>query len=186
MRAQPPAPSRYVLSQGDDRIPQDSQYFFGKAFPSCPLSPLLPPPPAPSPLLPRGPRAHSLPPASLRVDGGYDYIWGPEPPRRRPAWAALCPNLQTGERAAGPRWGLAGAEALTSARCAPSSGRRRPAMRVASPAARVTGARGSGTGGRCASPPLSRWAPARSAPSPPHPDPPHPGVPSSLRPGTQA
>lgn len=170
MRAEPPAPSRYVLSQGDDRIPQDSQYFFGKAFPSCPLSPLLPPPPAPSPLLPRGLRAHSLPPASLRADGGYDYIWGPEPPRRRPAWAALFPNLHPGERASGLRWGRAGDGALTSARCAPSSGSRRPAIRVPSPAARVTGARGSGTGGRCASSPSAagpRRAQHQSLPPPP-------------------
>lgn len=148
--AGPPAPSRYVLSQGDDRIPQDSQYFFGKALSSCPLSPLLPPPPAPSPLLPRGPRAHSLPPASLPVDGGYDYIWGPEPPRRRPARAALFPNLHAREQASGLRRGPAGGEALTSALCAPSSGSRaRPSLR--SPG---TGGRGQVAGARRPSAPL--------------------------------
>lgn len=126
--AEPPTAPRYVLSQGDDRIPQDSQYFFGKAFFSCPLSLLLPPPPAPSPRLPRGLLAHSLSPAGLPVDGRYDYIWGPEPPRRRPAEATLFPNLHARERAPGPNPG----KALTSALRAPSSRGRCPAVRVPS------------------------------------------------------
>lgn len=132
--AEPPAAPRYVLSQGGDRIPRDSQYFFGKAFFSCPLPPVsslrpLPPPRS----FPRGPRAHSLPPAGLPVDGGYDYIWGPEPPRRRPGEAALFPNLRARERAPRPRWGRTGPRhrPLPCALRAPPRGPR-PAVRVPS------------------------------------------------------
>lgn len=80
--------------------------FLEKLFSPAPFPLLLPPPRAPSPLLPRGPLAHSLPPAGLPVDGGYDYIWGPEPRRRRPGEAALFPNRRARERAPG----LAGVE----------------------------------------------------------------------------
>lgn len=89
--------------------------FLEKLFSPAPFPPLLPPPPAPSPLLPRGPLAHLLLPAGLPVDGGYDYIWGPEQPRRRPGEASRLPNLHSGERAPGPRGVRAGAEALSSA-----------------------------------------------------------------------
>lgn len=95
--------------------------FLEKLFSPAPFPPLLPPPPAPSPLLPRGPLAHLLLPAGLPVDGGYDYIWGPEQPRRRPGEASRLPNLHSGERAPGPRGVRAGAEALSSALCPPPS-----------------------------------------------------------------
>lgn len=79
--------------------------FLEKLFSPAPLPPLLPPPRAPSPLLPRGLLAHSLPAAGLPVDGGYDYIWGPEPPSRLPSKAALFLNLRARERALGPSRG---------------------------------------------------------------------------------
>lgn len=78
--------------------------FLEKLVPPSPFPSLLPPPRAPSSLLPRGPHAHSLPPAGLPVDGGYDYIWGPEPPRPRPGEAVLFLNLHAWERVPGPRW----------------------------------------------------------------------------------
>ena len=63
---------------------------FWKSFFLLPPFPLLlPPPPAPSPLLPRGLLAHSLPPAGLPVDGGYDYRWGPEQPAEAAAGRGL-------------------------------------------------------------------------------------------------
>lgn len=69
--AEPPAAPRYVLSQGGDRIPRDSQYFFGKAFFSCPLSPSPPSAPCPRPAPSRGGRAPircRLPASQLTVD----------------------------------------------------------------------------------------------------------------------
>lgn len=68
--AEPPAAPRYVLSQGGDRIPQDSQYFFGKAFSSCPLSPssLRPLPPPRASRGGRSPIRCRLPPSQLTVD----------------------------------------------------------------------------------------------------------------------
>lgn len=177
MRAEPPAPSRYVLSQGDDRIPPDSQYFFGKAFPSCPLSPLLPPPAAPSPRLPRGLRAHSLPPASLRLTVDMT-IYGD--PSRRGGGRPGPPCFQTCTPGRGRR-GFAGAE----------PGRRRcplpsapPPLRAGTPPlespapppkSQEPGGAGQVAGVRR---PLSRWTPARSASVSLHSP---PGVPSSLR-----
>lgn len=78
--------------------------FLEKLVPPSPFPSLLPPPRAPSSPLPRGLHAHSLPPAGLPVDGGYDYIWGPEPPRPWPGEAVLFLNLHARERALEPRW----------------------------------------------------------------------------------
>lgn len=102
--AEPPAAPRYVLSQGGDRIPQDSQYFFGRAFFSCPLSPfssLRPPRP---PRCSRGgcsPIRCRLPASQLTVDMT---IYGDpsSQPRQQPGEASRFPNLNARKRALGP------------------------------------------------------------------------------------
>ena len=105
---------------------------FWKSFFLRPPFPLLPPPPAPSPLLPRGLLAHSLPPAGLPIDGGYDYIWGPEQPAEAAAGRGLpfSKRVRQGEgtgASPGP-----GARVLPSALCAPSSRGSRSGPRVPS------------------------------------------------------
>lgn len=100
--------------------------FLEKLVPPAPFPSLLPPPHAPSSLLPRGPHAHSLLPVGLPVDGGYDYIWGPEPPRRRPGEAVLFLNLHAWERAPGPRWSGARRWARVSSLPEASSGHGSP------------------------------------------------------------
>lgn len=118
--------------------------FLEKLVPPSPFPSLLPPPHAPSSLLPRGLHAHSLPPAGLPVDGGYDYIWGPEPPRPRPGEAVLFLNLHAWERAPGPRWSGARHWARVSSHLPePSPGRQGPQKSL-------PGAPGNRAGGVCA------------------------------------
>ena len=105
--AEPPAAPRYVLSQGGDRIPRDSQYFFGKAFFSCPLSPSPPSAPCSRPAPSRGGRAPircRLPASQLTVDMT---IYGDR--SRRGGGRARPPCSQTCAPGRG-RPGLAGAE----------------------------------------------------------------------------
>lgn len=121
--------------------------FLEKLVPPSPFPSLLPPPHAPSSLLPRGPHAHSLPPAGLPVDGGYDYIWGPEPPRPRPGEAVLFLNLHAWERAPGPRWRGARYWARVSSHLPePSPGGQGPQKSLSG----VTGNPGNRAGGVCA------------------------------------
>ena len=101
--AEPPAAPRYVLSQGGDRIPQDSQYFFGRAFFSGPLSPFSLRPPRP-PRCSRGgcsPIRCRLPASQLTVDMT---IYGDpsSQPRQPPGEASRFPNGYARERALGP------------------------------------------------------------------------------------
>lgn len=118
--------------------------FLEKLVPPSPFPSLLPPPRAPSSLLPRGPHAHSLPPAGLPVDGGYDYIWGPEPLRPRPGEAVLFLNLHAWERVPGPRWRGARHWARVSSHLPErSSGRQGPQKSL-------PGATGNRAGGVCA------------------------------------
>lgn len=111
-------------------------------LPPFPVSCLRPVPPPRSSR--GGPHAHSLPPAGLPVDGGYDYIWGPEPPRPRPGEAVLFLNLHAWERAPGPRWRGARHWARVSSHLSePSSGGQGPQKSL-------PGTTGNRAGGVCA------------------------------------
>ena len=178
--AEPPAAPRYVLSQGGDRIPRDSQYFFGKAFFSCPLSPSPPSAPCPRPAPSRGGRAPircRLPASQLTVDMT---IYGDR--SRRGGGRARPPCSQTCAPGRG-RPGLAGAEPgrgpdlcpvpsappPPGARALPSGSRAGPAR---APGGRgsvgqVVGARGPGrrqTPALSASRPGGPWSSGRAGP----------------------
>lgn len=129
--AEPPAAAQIcTFPRGRPHSSRQPILFWKSFFLLPPFPLLLPPPPAPSPLLPRGLLAHSLPPAGLPVDGGYDYIWGPEQPAGAAAGRGLRfskPARQGEGRGASPG---PGASVLPSALCAPSSRGSRSGPRV--------------------------------------------------------